>query len=232
MHVSVHSRIYVLPVLMIIRRTPEAKVGDLLTAYLREYAKLNELQLEAKARFARLVLLHITGSGAALIWFVDWRTGTQPSAPVDVLVSAAGVALVLNATLLVGAGYQIYSFFVSALDLSAIRMRIWQILGEDVLHSERDLGRFPHFGNRLAKGSEAFPIIMWCSWPILIAGIGYSLPFWIGWRLITIPTLLYCLGAAFSTMAILYLMGLLSWLRTVSRQPTSVYTPPSDFLSH
>jgi len=185
---------------------------------LKEYEKQIGIQKEAKDRFIRIALLHNAGIGAFVLWLVE-KTPQVSLAELssgDQYLASLAMLVIMNAILITGSCYQVYSFFSSALRMCVIRRSMAEKLGADLFQSEEDLGRFPDMGIWLAKRSETFPIIMWFTGPFLVLMIGVYMSFKIILCSSCFIGFLFVMADFLSFMAVLYVFGLALWYRKVS----------------
>lgn len=193
---------------------------------LAEYEKQNSIQKDAKDRFVHIALLHNAAIGTAILWLLDKHASTPLSSFTSSPQYMASLAVVfmMNAMLLSGSCYQVFSFFASALRMVSIRHKMAGTVGTDVFASEEDLGRFPHLGVWLARRSESFPVVVWFTAPLLVLGCGLYLSVAVFSSLPPFARALFILSDVLAVMSLVYALGLAIWCRRVGQEEKKIMT--------
>ncbi|MDI6794025.1 MAG: hypothetical protein QME81_14380 [bacterium] len=191
--------------------------------HLAEYKALSEFQRDAKATFVRTAIYHNTGIVVVTTWFLQHFN--LPSGLVSALISSGYLLPLLlalpivNAVLIVACAYQVYSFFCVASHFQRLRARLKTLLGRDVLVYEDKFGRSHGHHKELSLVLDVLAAIMWFIIPLILAfTVAIGVPIWIGF-----PTKhsfwAYCIGTVFSTISILYLLGVITLMLRVRNKP-------------
>ena len=113
--------------------------------HLSEYNALSQFQRDAKGTFVKIAMYHNTGIVIIVTWILKQSKDT-----IEVLsyIANSGYFLpimfllpVINSVLIIACSYQIYSFYCVALHFQSLRLRLNEILKNDVLKYEDKFGR-------------------------------------------------------------------------------------------
>lgn len=197
----------------------ETQSGEL-EVHIAEYNALSEFQRDAKSTFVRVAMYHNTGIIVVTTWVL--QQASTPGGVVSALTSSGYLLPVLfalpvvNAVLIVGCAYQVYSFFCVALHFQSLRSRLSELVGRDVLAYEDKFRGTGVHGRKLSLFLDVMAATMWFVIPVVLAAVvAIGAPIWI-----TCPTiycrLAYWAGTTLSVVAIGYLIGVVIFmLRTL-----------------
>ena len=114
---------------------------------------------------------------------------------------------VVNAVLLVGCAYQVYSFFCVARHFQTLRHRLTALVGRDVLAYEDKFKRTPSKQRELSLALDVVACAMWFVIPITLAMVfAIGAPMWVGFPNHACA-LVYFIGTFLSIVAGAYLIG-------------------------
>ena len=180
--------------------------------HLSEYKALSEFQRDAKGTFVKVAMYHNTGIVIIVTWILKQSNDTIEA--ITSLVNSGYflpimfILPIINAVLIIACAYQIYSFYCVALHFQSLRLRLNEILENDVLKYEDKFGRLIGGDKQLSIALDVLAAAMWFVIPLTLAiSLILFLPSLIDFQLIKYSRIAYWFGSAFSLLAILYLTG-------------------------
>ena len=186
------------------------------TVHLAEYKELSVVQQNAKTTFLRILILYHSGIIAAITWLLN--PSNQYINNIRLCFFLFYSLSILNVFLLIGCGYQLYSFYSVARYFQVLRKRLSLLLKSDALGYEVNLGRFLVDEKPSKIGLETWATIFWLALPTFICFLDivppclyksvFSANIYIDSRL----NIVYILSAIYSTGALIYLGRLIFWL--------------------
>ncbi len=190
--------------------------------HLAEYNALSEFQRDAKATFVKVALYHNTGIIIIVTWILKQSKDTVEA--INSIINTGYflpimfILPIINSVLIIGCAYQIYSFYCVALHFQSLRLRLNDILKNDVLKYEDKFGRLLGGNKQLSIALDVIAAAMWFIIPITLAiTFIFFLPSLVDFQSNQYSRIAYWSGLVFSLLSISYLTGVvIILLRTKS----------------